>query len=512
MARRIGAKLVPGLPARGMTGREIRSTGHISQRSTKLAGEAADKAGLTWGDVADMPGREACDLLFPAQGEAQDAYAEPDWERARPGPRRDGVTPGLLWEEHRDEAARDGLVSRSHDTLCRGHEAFVAAKDAANHLEHKPGQVTEVDRGGTPMWLTDEDTGESTRCHLFVATLPYSRHGYVEATLYMRQNTWLMCHARAWDFFGGVAVRTACDNPETGAASHPRGGEIVPDEAYEALGTHHVTAIMPTGMRKPKQRASMEGTCGKTATAMVARLRNRALRTLAESDAAIREALDVAPFQKREGSRTEVSGEVGRAFLAPLPKVPFEACEWACGRKAAPNLHVSYERNYYSVPYVHVGAKADLRAGDSAVEVWVAGERVATHARLGPYERWPCRTDPAHMPLEFVHAEWDDARILRWAREIGPDTHAVVSRIFADVQIREQGHDPALAVPDLPERYGEASLEAACGHALERSEHPRCRLVRSALASGAAGDGGGDEGGPEDGYVRGAGYYGGGGE
>ena len=161
---------------------------------------------------------------------------------------------------------------------------------------------------------------------------------------------------------------------------------------------------------------------------------------------------------------------------------------------------------------MHVGAKADLRAGDSAVEVWVVGERVATHARLGPYERWPCRTDPAHMPPEFVHAEWDDARILRWARETGPDTHAVVSRIFADVQIREQGHDPALAVPDLPERYGEASLEAACGYALERSEHPRCRLVRSALASGAAGDGGGDEGGPVGGYVRGAGYYGGGGE
>lgn len=301
MARRIRAKLVPGLPARGMTGREIRSTRYVSQKSTRLAGEAADKAGLTWGDVADMPGREACGLLFPAQGEARDAYAEPDWEWARPGPRRDGVTPGLLWEEHRDEAARDGLVSKSNDAFCRGHEAFVAARGAANHLEHKPGQVMEVDRGGTPMWLTDEDTGESTRCRLFVATLSYSQHGYVEATPGMRQNTWLMCHARAWDFFGGVAAETVCDNPETGVTSHPRGGEIVPDEVYEALGAHHVTAIMPTGMCKPKQRASVEGTCGKTATAMVARLRNRALRALAEPDAAIREALDAAPFQKRGG-------------------------------------------------------------------------------------------------------------------------------------------------------------------------------------------------------------------
>lgn len=80
MARRIEAKLVLGLLARGMTGRGIRSTRHVSQRSIKLAGEAADKVGLTWGDVADMPGREACGLLFPAQGEARDAYAEPDWE------------------------------------------------------------------------------------------------------------------------------------------------------------------------------------------------------------------------------------------------------------------------------------------------------------------------------------------------------------------------------------------------------------------------------------------------
>ena len=92
------------------------------------------------------------------------------------------MTPGLLWEEHRDEAARDGLVPRSHDAFCRGHEAFVAARGAASHLEHKPGQVMEVDRGGTPMWLTDEGTGESTRCRLFVATLPYSQHGCVEAT------------------------------------------------------------------------------------------------------------------------------------------------------------------------------------------------------------------------------------------------------------------------------------------------------------------------------------------
>ena len=294
--------------------------------------------------------------------------------------------------------------------------------------------------------------------------------------------------------------------------SHPRNGEVVLNEAYEALGAHYMTAIMPTGVRKPKQKASVEGTCGKVATAIVARLRNRSFPTLAELNAAIREALDAfnsAPFQKREGSRRTVFEEVEQAFLTPLPKVPFEVCDWVYGRKVAPNFHVTFERNQYSVPYRLVGGRVDLKVSDSTVEVFADGERVATHPRFRPYERWLYRTDPSHMPPEFAKVtEWDDARILRWAREIGPNAHAVVDRIFEDVQIKEQGYNPALAVLNLSKRYGEEALEAACGYALERSEHPRCRFIRSVLASGAAGAGGDAPGDAPGGYIRGAEYYG----
>ena len=90
-------------------------------------------------------------------------------------------------------------------------------------------------------------------------------------------------------------------------------------------------------------------------------------------------------------------------------------------------------------------------------------------------------------------------------------TARITSTILADEGAHGRSHVLTLLIACDAEHL-EASLEAACGYALERSEHPRCRLVRSALASGAAGDGGGDEGGPEGGYVRGAGYYGGGGE
>lgn len=101
-------------------------------------------------------------------------------------------------------------------------------------------------------------------------------------------------------------MRLICDNLKTGVTKHPKEGEVVLNEAYEALGRHYVCAIMPTGVAKPKQKASVEGGVGKIATAVIAKLRDRQFATLGELNAAIMERLDeynARPFQKREGSR-----------------------------------------------------------------------------------------------------------------------------------------------------------------------------------------------------------------
>ena len=77
-----------------------------------------------------------------------------------------------------------------------------------------------------------------------------------------------------YNFFGGVPTGLICDNLKTGVVAHPKEGEIILTQDYEALGAHYVTAIMPAGIRKPKQKASVEGTVGKIATAIIAKLRN----------------------------------------------------------------------------------------------------------------------------------------------------------------------------------------------------------------------------------------------
>ena len=80
-----------------------------------------------------------------------------------------------------------------------------------------------------------------------------------------------------YEFFGGVTTRLVCDSLKTGVVSHPKEGEIILTSDYEAMGEHYMTTIMPAGIRKPKQKSSVEDTVGKIATANVIILLSRFL-------------------------------------------------------------------------------------------------------------------------------------------------------------------------------------------------------------------------------------------
>ncbi len=515
MASRARVKLILELTAQGISQNEISRTRGMSKHTVEKVLDAAKERGLAWEDVQDMTDAQACEALWPERAEAARAVEAIDWDHVHQELARTGVTLRLLWEEYLAKAQEDGVAALSYTTFTRGYARYAKARGVTSRVEHKPGVAMEVDWSGPTMAVADPVTGEARKAYLFVAVLPYSQYTYVEATPDMRERAWLECNAHAFEWFGGVTATIVCDNLRTGVTSHPRCGEPVLNEAYEDLGRHFGCAISPTGVRKPKQKASVEGGVGKIATAVIAKLRDRAFASLAALNAAIRECLrdyNSKPFQKREGSR-ESAFQEEREYLRPLPVAPYEYAAWVYGRKVAPDFHVSFETNRYSVPYALVGEEVDLKVTDSVVEIWHGGSRVATHPRLPEGSRYRYSTEPSHMPPEFVHAKWDEARIVRWAESIGPDTLAVVQRIFGGVPIKEQAYGPAMAVLGLSRTYGDADLESACGYALGKSSMPRSRFIRSVLASrawerrrpdpGDSGDGGG--------FVRRDGYYGKGG-
>ncbi|MEA5020613.1 MAG: IS21 family transposase [Gordonibacter sp.] len=511
MANKIRAKLILELRAKGQSRKSIVRSRGMSMHSVMAVFDAADELGIRWDDVKDLDDAEVYAKVFPKRAAAEMVVVAPDYDYVHSELKKTGVTLKLLWEEHRDRCAEESAACTSYSTFNRGYAEYVLTKNVTNHLEHKPGQVMEVDWSGSTMRLVNPATGEISKVYLFVATLPYSQYGYVEATLDMKQDTWLSCHVHAYEFIGGVPVRTVCDNLKTGVIKHPKEGEIVLNEAYESLARHYVTAIMPTGVRKLKQKPSVEGMVGKIATAVIAKLRGTEFATLDELNAAIAikvNEFNAAPFQKRDGSRAEVFKEVELCSLAPLPAAPYEICKWVYGRSVNLDFHVVYETNRYSVPYSLVGKKVDLKVTQGVVEAFDHGSRVATHPRFPNYVRYRCHTEPQHMPPEFARPEWDDKRMLRWAREIGAACETVVSKVFDGIQIKEQAYNPALSILNLSKRYGAERLESACAYALEKTASPRYRFLRTVLASQAdlslkpakpAVETGG--------YVRGAEYY-----
>ncbi len=131
---------------------------------------------------------------------------------------RVGVTLELLRQEY-----LDGAVGPAKRRLAMtGSTAIMATSPAAlSGVGRKPAAASAGRLGG-----------HRCRClysclaglaHAGCPVLPYSRCALVEATLNMRQESWLRAHAAIFAFFGGTVPRIIPDNSNRGNLSFARG-------------------------------------------------------------------------------------------------------------------------------------------------------------------------------------------------------------------------------------------------------------------------------------------------
>lgn len=516
MVRRIKAKLVLRLRAEGLSARQIEAQG-MSRHSVVAVIKAADREGVSWDDVAELDDAVVYARLFPGRGEHESVHAQPDWERVHRELARVGVTLKLLHSEYVDACRAAGATAMGYDRFCKTYQQHVLIAGAASRVGHKAAQTVEVDWSGKTMALTDLVTGQQARVFLFVAALPFSRYAFVEPTLDMKQDTWLRAHVAMFAWLSGSVPRIVPDNLKTGVIAHPAEGEVVLNDAYRELAAHYSAAVLPGRVRKPKDKASVENTVGNIATWVIAAFRNRTFATLPELRTAVYErvaAFNAESFQKRAGSRLSVFEAEEKPLLRPLPQVPFEISRWIYRRRVQKNGHVVFEKNFYSVPYAHIGRAVDLRVTDTTLEVFAGQERLTSHllAPVGMVNEY--RTHDSDLPDGPRYRQWDAERVREWAARIGVNTTTIVNRIFESVPVEEQGLDAALAVLRMTRRYSAARVEAAAGIALaSRVRSPRYAHLRPILESNQ------DQTGRRlprfepsareepAGYVRGADYY-----
>lgn len=519
MVRKINAKLVLRLRSEGLSFAQIETQG-VSRHSVVKVERAAAREGLTWEAASGMSEREVYERLFPGVGIRESAYLQPDWGEIHRELAKVGVTLKLLHAEYLDGCRSSGAAGMGYDRFCKNYAQHVRALGVTSRVGHKAGQTIEVDWSGPTMQLTNPVTGETRKVYLFVACLPFSRYAFVEPALDMRQDTWLECHVAMFNWWGGSAPRIVPDNLKTGVIAHPREGEVMLNDAYRELAAHYSAAVLPGRPRKPKDKPSAENTVWSIATWVIAALRHRTFTTLPELRSAVHEQVALfnsAPFQKRHGSRRSVFEDEERPLMRPLPQVPYEISQWVYRRRVGRDGHIVWEKNRYSVPYQHVGEVVDLRVTSRMVEVYLGGDRVASHVLAPEGVTGEYRTRDSDLPDGPKYQEWDEERVRGWAARVGAQTQQVIDRIFESAPVAEQALNPALAVLRLTRRYSNARVEQACELALAgRVRSPRYAHLRPILESRQ------DELGKRrprfaavadtpapTGYVRGATYYGG---
>lgn len=518
MVRKIRAKLVLQLRAEGLSGRAIAASQQMSRKSVTAVLEAADAAGVGWVDVKDHTDTEVYALLFPGRGEHQSVFTQPDWDRVHKELARVGVTLKLLHGEYADECAAAGAPAMGYDRFCRTYQRHVLVTGAASRVGHKAGQTVEVDWSGPTMQLIEPLTGKATTVYLFLGCLPFSRYAFVEPCLDMKQDSWLRAHVAMFEAFNGSVPRIVPDNLKTGVIKHPREGEVVLNDAYREMAAHYSAAVLPARVRRATDKASVENTVWHVTMRIIAELREQRFSSLPELQAAITErvaAYNAEPFQKRAGSRASVFAAEEQPLLTGLPQVAYEISRWAYDRRVGRNGHVVWEKNFYSVPFAHIGTKVDLRITDRVLQAYRGQERLSSHLLLPVGSVNEYRTNDADLPAGGRYHPWDAARVRDWAERVGPAAVTVVNRVFESVPIAEQGLDPALAVLRLSRRFSAERLEVACGLALAGPvRSPRYGHIQPLLATGQDKSAGlrppREEPAEEGGYVRGADYYAGG--
>jgi transposase len=471
------------LASLGLNYTQIAESAGTSRKTVRRVLDRAGEAGVDWVKAQGMPDKDLACALYPS-AVSKGVYKMPDCEAIHREMAKPGVTLQLVWMEYCEQCRTSGDLPYQLSQFKKLYRDYAIQTRATMHIAHKPGEIMEVDWAGQRATVVDNETGECLEAYLFVAVLPYSGYAYAEAFFSMAQESWIAGHVNAYRYFGGVTRILVPDNLKTGVEKNTKEGVLL-NRTYHEMAEHYGTAVIPTRVRAPKDKATVEGAVGNLSTHILAAVRNERFFALRELNSAIHERLrtfNQKPFQRKEGSRATLFAQE-KPFLLPLPNRPYELAEWRIATVQL-NYHIRVADQYYSVPFAYSRRKVDVRMTRGVVEIFSDGARIASHVRrYGPLGQYA--TVVEHMPPKHQqYQEWTGDRFRRWAAQIGSGTAAVVEYILTAFQVEQQGFRGCLALLKLADQYSKERLESACVLALTYTSRPSYKSIQTILKSG----------------------------
>jgi len=335
--------------ALGMSERLIAEAVGIGKTAVGEYLRRARVLGLAWPladgeDDAELERR----LFTPAGFHDGPTKPLPDCAKVHEELKRRGVTLMLLWEEYRAEHA-DGY---GYSRFCDLYGDWRQRITPTMRQTHVAGERLFVDWAGDAIAVFDPITGAEHGARIFVAALGASNYTYAEARWTETLPDWIGAHVNALSAIGGVPKAAVCDNLKAGITK-PSRYEPGINRTYQDLADHYGFVVLPTRVRKPRDKAKVEVAVLIVERFVLAKLRNRHFFSLDELNVEVRECvatINAKVMKKFAKSRRELLETIDRPALKGLPCEPYQYAEWKrCG--VAPDYHVEVDDHYYSVPF-----------------------------------------------------------------------------------------------------------------------------------------------------------------
>ena len=260
------------MPAERVSMRKIRDAlrlTHALGMSRRLVGEAtgigktavgeyvrrAAVVGLGWPIPDEIDDAELERRLFPPADAGSSAPGtDPDWSHIHTQMKRRGVTLALLWQEYRGEHAQ----GYAYSWFCERYSDWRKRITPTMRQTHVAGEKLFVDWAGDAIPVFDPITGIEHGARIFVAALGASNYTYAEARWTETLPDWIGAHVNALSAIAGVPKAVVCDNLKAGITK-PSRYEPGINRTYQDLADHYGFVVLPTRVRKPRDKAKGRG-------------------------------------------------------------------------------------------------------------------------------------------------------------------------------------------------------------------------------------------------------------
>jgi hypothetical protein len=263
--------------------------------------------------------------------------------------------------------------------------------------------------------------GKPVKTWGLVVVLSYSRVGYYAICYDQKLETLTREVAQAFSYFGGVPKRLKIDNMRT-AVLENRHYELEFNQDFLEFANHYNTVIIPCTPYSPEQKGKVEAGVKYLQMNFV---NGRTFTDDRDIAARLKDWTHNYANQRIHGTTKKVPWEEllqkEREALQPLPDTPFAYFNRSI-RKAAPNCHIHFENNYYSVPFALVGKEVTVRWNQSLVRIVCQGEQVALHLRATGRGNYV--TVRHHLPDYKIYSE--NERQVKYEsklKEMGENAH-----------------------------------------------------------------------------------------